>query len=81
MGVPVVTMNSGGMAELVEDGKTGGLVPQPTPEAVADTVRRCLDPTVYPTLKEHCARVGETIMDVHEYCELLICQYELLMKR
>ena len=35
MGVPVVTMNSGGMAELVEDGKTGALINEPTPEAVA----------------------------------------------
>ena len=35
-GVPVITMNSGGMAELVENEKTGMLVNEPTPEAIAD---------------------------------------------
>ena len=40
MGVPVITMNSGGMAELVEDGVTGTLINQPTPDGVADAVRK-----------------------------------------
>lgn len=80
LGVPVVTMNSGGMAELVEDGKTGGLVAEPTPQCVADTVRRCLDETVYPILQENCARVGEDIMDVRDYCDVLIKQYQRLLK-
>ncbi len=81
LGVPVVTMNSGGMAELVEDGKTGGLADNPTPQCVADTVRRCLDESVYATLQANCARAGEEIMDVHEYCETLIKQYQRLIKR
>ena len=35
MGVPVVTMNSGGMAELIKDGVTGTLAKEPTPEELA----------------------------------------------
>lgn len=82
MGVPVVTMNSGGMAELVEDGVTGGLVPEATPEAVAVTVKRCLQEEYYQMLKTNCQRRGQEIMGVEEYCDILIEKYkELIAKR
>ena len=42
MGVPVVTMNSGGMAELVKDGVTGILINQPSPEGLAEGIQRAL---------------------------------------
>jgi len=52
MGVPVVTMNYGGMAELVEDGKTGVLASAPTPESVAEAVKKCFgNEDYYKTLK------------------------------
>ncbi len=75
LGVPVVTMNSGGMAELVEDGKTGGLAPQPTAQAVAETVKRCLADGVYEILKENCQKAGEDILDVGAYCQILLEKY------
>lgn len=75
MGVPVVTMNSGGMAELVEDGKTGGLANKPTPQSVAKTIKKCLDTKLYQTLKENCEKVSGDIMGVREYCEILIQKY------
>ena len=75
MGVPVVTMNSGGMAELVEDGKTGGLAFEPTPEAVAETIRKCLDEEYYQSLKANCQQISEDIMGVREYCEILLQKY------
>ena len=79
MGVPVVTMNSGGMAELVEDGKTGVLASAPTPEAVAEAVRKCLsDEAFYTTLRRNCEAISEQIMDVTEYCKLIIEQYHKL---
>ena len=81
MGVPVVTMNSGGMAELVEDGKTGGLVGKPTAECVAETLEKCLDEDVYRTLKENCQRAGETIMGVREYAEIILQKYNDLIKK
>lgn len=78
MGVPVVTMNSGGMAELVEDGVTGGLATEATPEAVAETVKRCMDEQYYETLKAGCEAVSEKIMGIREYCEILIQKYQEL---
>ena len=82
MGVPVVTMNSGGMAELVEDGVTGGLAQAATPEAVAAAVRKCLEEEYYQILKENCQRRGQEIMGVEEYCDILIQKYkELIAKR
>ena len=79
MGVPVVTMNYGGMAELVEDGKTGALVSERAPEFVAEAVKKCFDDEeYYKTLKANCETKGKSIMGVAEYCEILIHQYNNL---
>jgi (2Fe-2S) ferredoxin len=65
-GVPVITVDSGGMAELVEDGKTGTLIREPTPEAVAEAIRRCFeDEAYYSTLKEN--GMGDTALELAEY--------------
>jgi len=37
---PVITTDIGGLAEVVEDGKTGYVVPKDSPEAIADAVLR-----------------------------------------
>ena len=76
MGVPVVTVNSGGMAELVEDGKTGGLAQEATVDAVADTVKKCMNDSYYQTLKEGCEAASEKIIGVKEYCGILIQKYQ-----
>ena len=83
MGVPVVTMNSGGMAELVADGKTGVLAMEPTADCVASAVKKCLDDEFfYESLKNNCKMMRGNIMGVSEYCELLIKKYnELIDKR
>ena len=78
MGVPVVTMNHGGMAELVEDGKTGYLVPEATPSALAATLKKCLDSENYKVVKEGSVSASETIMGVREYCQILIQKYQNL---
>ncbi len=82
MGVPVVTMNYGGMAELVEDGKTGVLASSTTPESLAEAVKKCLGNTkYYETLKTNCEKISENIMDVTEYCNILIEQYNNLIDK
>jgi len=79
MGVPVVTMNYGGMAELVEDGKTGVLA-EATPESVAEAVKKCLgNKEYYKTLKTNCETKGKNIMGVTEYCGILIQKYNNLI--
>ncbi len=80
LGVPVVTMNYGGMAELVEDGKTGTLVKEPTAEALADAIRRTLsDPKQYEIMKEHCRERSEQILTAEEYTALVIEEYQKWM--
>lgn len=81
LGVPVVTMNSGGMAELVEDGKSGALVPEPTATAVADTVKKCMDDAYYEKLKAGCETLSQQIMDVSAYCEILLQKYNALKSK
>ena len=81
MGVPVVTMNYGGMAELVEDGKTGVLA-EATPESVAEAVKKCLgNKEYYKTLKTNCQTISKDIMGVTEYCDILIDQYNNLIDK
>ena len=43
LGVPVVSTDVTGIPELVEDGRTGLLVPQHRPEALAASIQRILD--------------------------------------
>ena len=79
-GVPVITMNSGGMAELVEDGKTGALINEPTPEAVAAAIKRCFeDEEYYNTLKQNCETMREKIIGVSEYSDIVISKYQELI--
>ena len=81
-GVPVITMNSGGMAELVEDGKTGVLVNDPTPEAIAEAVRKCFeDEEFYNTLKQNCEKKRDEIIEVGAYCDILLRKYKDLINK
>ena len=82
-GVPVITMNSGGMAELVDDGKTGVLVDEPTSQAIAEAVKKCFeDEELYSQVKKNCEGMRDKIIEVGEYCDILLDKYqEILNKR
>ena len=81
-GVPVITMNSGGMAELVEDGKTGALINEPTPDAIAEAIRRCFeDEEYYDILKQNCETMREKIIEVSEYSDIVIDKYQELINQ
>ncbi|MBQ2966592.1 MAG: glycosyltransferase [Clostridia bacterium] len=82
MGVPVITMNSGGMAELVKDGVTGTLVTEPTPEGIALKIKETLENEEYYTaLKENCRQEKDNILSVEDYADILVKEYEKLAKR
>lgn len=82
LGVPVVTMNSGGMAELVKDGFTGTLVNEPTPEGIAEKLKETLEnEDYYNTLRENCKDEKDNILSVEDYAEILIREYEKLNAR
>ena len=82
-GVPVITMNSGGMAELVDHGKTGMLVNEPTAQAIAEVIQKCFeDEEFYNSLKQNCKTRGEEIIEVGAYCDVLLEKYqEIINKR
>lgn len=82
MGVPVVTMNNGGMAELIKDGETGILVNEPTPEGLATALRRALENgEYYDDLIQKCKKAKESILSVEEYADILIKEYKKLIAR
>ena len=82
MGVPVVTMNSGGMAELVKDGVTGTLVKDATPEGIALKIKETIEnQDYYNTLKENCKNEKDNILSVEDYSDILIKEYEKLIVR
>lgn len=79
-GVPVITMNSGGMAELVEDGKTGLLINEPTPEAIAQAIKKCFtDDEFYSVLKQNCEIRKDEIMEVGDYADILVDKYQQII--
>ncbi len=82
MGVPVVTMNSGGMAELVTDGVTGTLVDEPTPQGIAKKLKETLEnEEYYRVLSDNCKNAKDHIFSVETYAEMLIKEYEKLTER
>jgi len=82
MGVPVITMASGGMAELVKDGLTGTLVKKATPEAISEAIVKTVeDDEYYRIIKDNCQKEKESILSVEEYCNILIDEYKKLMER
>ncbi len=82
LGVPVVTMNKGGMAELVKDKVTGTLADEATPEALADKLKETLEnEDYYRSLKKNCEKERDNILDVETYAEILTEEYEKLLKR
>ena len=80
MGVPVITMNSGGMAELVKDGVTGTLVNEITPEGIALKIKEITDnEDYYNSLRENCKNERNNISSVETYCDILIGEYKKLV--
>ena len=81
MGVPVVTMNNGGMAELIEDGVTGVLVNEPLPSVMAISLKNALEDDSYcNSLRENCRNDRGNILSVEDYAVILLEEYEKLIK-
>lgn len=69
LGTPVVTVDRGGMAELVEDGVTGVTFRELSGRALADAVERLLsDRAVLARMRENCLRRREELPTLERYC-------------
>jgi glycosyltransferase involved in cell wall biosynthesis len=73
-GRPVVVTRVGGLPDVVEDGKTGFLVPPEDPGAVRDAVLRFFDEGLGPAMEEAVAsgserfswnRLADSLLDLH----------------
>jgi glycosyltransferase involved in cell wall biosynthesis len=42
-GIPVISTNVGGLGEMIEDGRTGYIIPPEDAQAIADAVAKCLE--------------------------------------
>ena len=62
-GIPVLATRQGGMPEMIRDGHTGWLADQPTPEHLAQTLRRALEtpPNVMAEMGRQASREIEQI--------------------
>jgi glycosyltransferase involved in cell wall biosynthesis len=58
-GVPVVSTNVGGLAEMTEDGQTGYIIPPANPEAIAEAVAKCFEGDNYVRLSRNARRVAD----------------------
>ncbi len=82
MGVPVVTMNYGGMAELVEDGVTGTLVNECKAESIAERIKYTIDnDEYYNKLKDNCCDKKDDIFSIEAYGDIIIDKYTQLIGR
>ena len=82
MGVPVITMNYGGMAELVDDGVTGILAKEANPKALADAVRELMgNNEQYEKIKQNCISRKDEIMSAEQYTNILTQKYGELIRR
>jgi glycosyltransferase involved in cell wall biosynthesis len=73
-GMPVVTTDAGGCAEIVEDGVSGLLVPKADARALADALERiCRDPT----LAARLAEAGTTRVRKHYSLDAMITTMDI----
>lgn len=80
LGVPSVTMNMGGMAELVEDGKTGILSASPCPRDFAAAIESAVsDATRLDLMKKKCLDASREALSIDEYCAEVMKIYKSLM--
>lgn len=80
-GVPAVTQNFGGMAELVSDGETGVLSKEPTPEAFSAAIKKALcDKEKLAEMKKNCNEEAKNSIDINDYCEKVTDIYGVLLK-
>ncbi|MHC4324308.1 MAG: glycosyltransferase family 4 protein [Planctomycetota bacterium] len=57
-GVPVISTNVGGLAEMTEDGKTGYVIAPNDPEAIADALSKCFDGDNYEKMSRNARRAA-----------------------
>jgi len=55
-GIPVISTNVGGLAEMTEDGKTGYVIAPGNPEAIANAISKCFEGDNYEKMSQNACR-------------------------
>ena len=77
LGTPVVTVNAGGMAELVEDRVTGLLLKEATGDCLAETLKTALaDPQLLARMRGACLERRDEMVTLERYCDQLEALYQ-----
>jgi glycosyltransferase involved in cell wall biosynthesis len=77
-GIPVISTNVGGLAEMTRDGFTGYVVPPKNEEAIAKAVCKCLKDDNYNKLKENCRLSANNEYSWNKIAEDHLTLYEKL---
>lgn len=62
-GVPVISTDVGGLAEMTEDGKTGYVIAPGNPEAIADALGKCFEGDNYEKMSHNARRAAAEQFD------------------
>jgi len=80
MGMPVISTLHSGIPELVENGKSGFLVPERDVEALADRVAYLMDhPERWPEMGAHGRKCIEKYYDINRLNDTLLEHYDYLL--
>jgi glycosyltransferase involved in cell wall biosynthesis len=74
-GIPVISTNIGGLAEMTEDGKTGYVTTPNDPEAIADAVSRCFEGDNHKKMSHNARRAAAEQFNWEKIAEQTISVY------
>jgi glycosyltransferase involved in cell wall biosynthesis len=78
-GVPVISTNVGGLAEMTEDGKTGYVISSSDPEAIADAVTKCFEGVNYERMSQNARRAAAEQFNWEKIAEQTAAVYRQVM--
>jgi len=78
-GVPVISTNMGGLAEMTENGKTGYVIAPSSPEAIADAVSKCFEGNNYEKISQNASRAAVEPFNWEKIAEQTAAVYRQVM--
>jgi glycosyltransferase involved in cell wall biosynthesis len=78
-GVPVISTNAGGLAEMTEDGKTGYVISPGDPEAIADSVSKCFENDNYEKMSQNARRAAAEQFNWEKIADQTAAVYQQVM--
>lgn len=77
LGTPVLSVNAGGMAELVQPGITGELISPITGENLAKKIEKMLtQPDKLQEMSQNCIKIRDSFLTLEQYCQQLMEIYQ-----